>query len=248
MSHMSNTKDPLLLQAFTEIITNSAEWFDKLFLIPILDNFYSVILDKNFQFMHNYYDLLKELMSKYPPSMQSIVEKITLKKEEYDAFLQAEEEKRLQREREQEERRLIQEKQKTKAAQQKEEQAKQIAKTKNDDNVMKKQKKPHSSIPAIKSQDLEFKSEKDLNSTAALEENPLDSSEDQESNLLKTLKRSSPISKPLPNEQSNSSENQESTETTKPGGFTQFGLTKKSTGADSQSFTNFSKLGLKKKN
>ena len=60
MSHMSNTKDPLLLQAFTEIITNSAEWFDKLFLIPILDNFYSVILDKNFQFMHNYYDLLKE--------------------------------------------------------------------------------------------------------------------------------------------------------------------------------------------
>ncbi len=55
---MSNTKDPLLLQAFTEIITNSAEWFDKSFLIPILDNFYSVILDKNFQFMHNYYDLL----------------------------------------------------------------------------------------------------------------------------------------------------------------------------------------------
>ena len=95
MSDMSNTKDPLLLQAFTEIITNSAEWFDKSFLIPILDNFYSVILDKNFQFMHNYYDLLEERMSKYPPSMQSIVEKITFKKEEYDAFLQAEEEKRL---------------------------------------------------------------------------------------------------------------------------------------------------------
>ncbi len=74
---------------------------------------------------------------------------------------------------------------------------------------MKKQKKPHSSIPAIKSQDLESDShENDLYSTAALEENPLDSSGDQESNLLKTLKSSSPISKPLPNEQSNSSENQ----------------------------------------
>ena len=107
LANMSNSTDPLILQAFTDLITHSPEWFDKSFLIPILDNFYSVVLGKNYQFMHNYHDLLVDALNQFPPSMQAIIEKISLKKEEYDAFLHSEEEKRLAR-KGQEERRLIQ--------------------------------------------------------------------------------------------------------------------------------------------
>ena len=46
LANMSNSTDPLILQAFTDLITHSPEWFDKSFLIPILDNFYSVVLGK----------------------------------------------------------------------------------------------------------------------------------------------------------------------------------------------------------
>ena len=56
--------------------------------------------------MHNYHDLLVDALNQFPPSMQAIIEKISLKKEEYDAFLHSEEKNNARQRTEQ--RRLIQ--------------------------------------------------------------------------------------------------------------------------------------------
>jgi len=94
-SHI-NSSIPPINQTFNEILLHGHEWFDHPNLIPIFRHFFESVTESGgFRFIAKNHARLTKFLVQLPPSMKQIKDLLQTKIEEYQAFLKAEEEKRI---------------------------------------------------------------------------------------------------------------------------------------------------------
>jgi len=84
---LQNSNNPLIQEVFKQLIKKSPEWFDEPHLIPIIEDFWTDVAKKSFQFIDNYLNEIKTESASYPKTFSNVKKIIETRLKEYDEYL-----------------------------------------------------------------------------------------------------------------------------------------------------------------
>jgi len=85
--NLRNSNYPLIQDAIKQLIKKTPLWFDKSYLLPIIEKFWHESTSQSFQFMNNYINEIKEELAKYPETFQQLKNFILHKIDDHNEYL-----------------------------------------------------------------------------------------------------------------------------------------------------------------
>ncbi len=84
--------------AIRKILTDGTVWFQDPSMIPIFEDFFKIVTSRGNAFVKKYRKEIEDLLIKLPPSMKNIDKILSSKLDDYEKFLKAEEQRKLDEE------------------------------------------------------------------------------------------------------------------------------------------------------